>query len=264
MTNRGGTATSATRRRGFRAALVVVTALVVPLLGACAEESSKPTLTWYINPDNGGQKRLAEKCAPPDGPYKVQIQVLPNDASQQREQLVRRLAAQDSSIDVMSLDPPFIAEFANAGFLRPFSKADVPTFTDGVLAAPLETASWNGQLVAAPFWANTQLLWYRKSVARAAGVDPSSSDFTWNEMIKAADAQHKVIGVQANRYEGYMVWINALVVSGGGQILGDEAAGKDATPEINSPAGDEAATIVGDLARSSAAPPAMSTAGEEE
>jgi multiple sugar transport system substrate-binding protein len=133
-----------------------------------------------------------------------------------------------------------------------------------VLAAPLETASWKGQLVAAPFWANTQLLWYRKSVAQAAGVDPNSSDFTWNEMIKAADSQHKVIGVQANRYEGYMVWINALVVSGGGQILGDVEAGKDAKPEINSPAGDEAATIVGDLARSAAAPPAMSTAGEEE
>src|SRR6185503_8326970 len=72
------------------------------------------------------------------------------------------------------------------------------------------------------------------------------------------------IGVQANRYEGYMVWINALVVSAGGRILGDVEAGKNATPEINSPAGREAAAIVGGLARSPAAPPAMSTAGEEE
>ena len=240
--------------------------LIGSLLTACSSDNSgTPTLNWYINPDNGGQGRLADRCAQAsNGAYKVDIQVLPNDASSQREQLVRRLAAQDSSIDVMSLDPPFIAEFANAGFLRPFSKADEPTFTGGVLAAPLETTTWNKQLVAAPFWANTQLLWYRKSVAQAAGVDPNSADFTWNEMIKAAEGQHKVIGVQANRYEGYMVWINALVTSAGGQILGDVEAGKDAKPEINSPAGDEAATIVGDLARSAAAPPAMSTAGEEE
>jgi multiple sugar transport system substrate-binding protein len=31
--------------------------------------------------------------------------VLPNDATAQREQLIRRLAAEDSSIDLMSLDP---------------------------------------------------------------------------------------------------------------------------------------------------------------
>jgi multiple sugar transport system substrate-binding protein len=222
-------------------------------------------LNWYINPDNGGQSRLAEKCVDAsNGAYKVDIQTLPNDASQQREQLVRRLAAQDSSIDVMSLDPPFIAEFANAGFLRPFAKSDEATFTDGVLEAPILTAFWNNQLVAAPFWANTQLLWFRKSVAEAAGVDPTAADFTWDEMIKAAESQKKVIGVQANRYEGYMVWINALVVSAGGQILSDPEAGKNATPSINSPAGNAAADIVGGLARSPAAPPAMSTAGEEE
>jgi multiple sugar transport system substrate-binding protein len=251
--------------RGRRLAVAAAFALSSVLLAACGAESSTPTLNWYINPDNGGQARLAEKCAAAsNGAYQVTIQTLPNDASSQREQLVRRLAAKDTSIDVMSLDPPFVAEFANAGFLRPFSKEDEATFTDGVLKGPLETTYWNKQLVAAPFWANTQLLWYRKAAVKAAGVDPTAPDFTWDQMIKAAEAQRKVIGVQANRYEGYMVWINALVVSAGGEIVGNVEAGKNATPEINSPAGDAAAKIVGGLARSSAAPPAMSTAGEEE
>ena len=254
------------RQRGRRAlALGAALALSSVLLVACGAESSTPTLNWYINPDNGGQSRLAKKCADAsNGAYQVTIQTLPNDASSQREQLVRRLAAKDSSIDVMSLDPPFVAEFANAGFLRPFAKEDETTFTDGVLDAPLETVYWNDQLVAAPFWANTQLLWYRKAAAEAAGVDPTEPGFTWDQMIKAAESQQKVIGVQGNRYEGYMVWINALVVSAGGEIVGNVEAGKDATPEINSPAGDAAAEIVGGLARSPAAPPAMSTAGEEE
>jgi multiple sugar transport system substrate-binding protein len=239
--------------------------LCAALLTACGGASGPPVLNWYINPDNGGQARLASRCASASkGAYTVDVQTLPNDASQQREQLVRRLAAKDSSIDVMSLDPPFVAEFANAGFLYPIAPQDEAAFTDGVLQGPLKMAQWKGKLVAAPFWANTQLLWYRRSVANAAGVDPTKPDFTWDTMIKAAESQHKVIGVQANRYEGYMVWINALVVSAGGQIVGNVEAGKNATPQINSPAGDEAARIVGDLARSSAAPPAMSTAGEEE
>jgi multiple sugar transport system substrate-binding protein len=256
------------RQRGARGrglALAAVLVLSSVLLVACGAESSTPTLNWYINPDNGGQGRLAKKCADAsNGAYQVTIQTLPNDASSQREQLVRRLAAKDSSIDVMSLDPPFVAEFANAGFLRPFSKQDEATFTDGVLKGPLETVYWNDQLVAAPFWANTQLLWFRKSAVKAAGVDPTGPDFTWDQMIKAAESQHKVIAVQANRYEGYMVWINALVVSAGGEIIGNVKAGTIPTPEINSPAGDAAAEIVGGLARSPAAPPAMSTATEEE
>jgi multiple sugar transport system substrate-binding protein len=249
--------------RRTKAALVSVSLLAL-LVAACGSGSEVPTLTWYINPDNGGQARLAEKCAPKGGPYKVDIQTLPNDASQQREQLVRRLAAKDSSIDLMSLDPPFVAEFANAGFLHVFDKGDEAQLTKGVLDAPLKTVYWDNKLVAAPFWANTQLLWYRKAAVKAAGVDPASPDFTWEDMIKAAVKEGKVIGVQANRYEGYMVWINALVDSAGGEIITNVDRGKNATPAIASPAGDAAARVVGDLARSKAAPPAMSTAGEEE
>src|SRR5690606_1209633 len=236
-------------------------------LGACGgDDSSTPTLTWYINPDNGGQATLAAECSEASGgAYRISTQVLPNDATAQREQLVRRLAASDSSIDLMSLDPVFVAEFANAGYLMPVTDpADVEQVTADVLPAALETAYWDDQLVATPFWANTQLLWYRESVAQAAGIDPTSPDFTWDQMIDVAEAQGKTVAVQGNRYEGLMVWINALVESGGGQIIENAEAGDEAVPTVASPAGDAAADIVGRLARSSAAPPGLSTATEEE
>jgi multiple sugar transport system substrate-binding protein len=133
-----------------------------------------------------------------------------------------------------------------------------------MLEAPREAAYWNGRLVAVPLWANTQLLWFRKSVAAAAGVDPTQGDFTWQDVIAAAERQGKIVAVQGDRYEGYVVWINALIVSSGGQILADPAAGAGATPAIASPAGDRAAEIVGGLARSPAAAPDVGTAREEE
>ena len=246
--------------------MVAVVAGPMVLFGCGGDEGGAPTLTWYINPDNGGQAELAKKCGDAsDGAYRIETQVLPNEADQQREQLVRRLAADDPSVDLMSLDPPFVAEFANAGYLLPITNPDdVKSFTDGVLDAPLATVFWDDQLVAPPFWANTQLLWYRKSVAEAAGVDPTAADFTWDQMIEAAESQGKRIGVQSRRYEGYMVWINALIVSGGGEIVENPELGADATPTVASPAGDKSADIVGTLARSSAAPADMSTAGEEE
>ena len=253
-----------------RWAIVVAMVLAAPVaLFGCGDDGDSDgaaQLIWYINPDNGGQATLASQCSDEsDGAFTIETQVLPNEADAQREQLVRRLAAQDSSIDLMSLDPPFVAEFANAGYLLPITNADdVTTFTEGVLDAPLETAYWDDELVAPPFWANTQLLWYRTSVAEAAGVDPTAPGFTWDDMIQAAEDEGKRIGVQGRRYEGYMVWINALVVSGGGQIIENVDQGADADPSMAGPPGDTAADIVGTLARSSAAPADISTAGEEE
>ena len=113
--------------------------------------SATPVLGWYINPDNGGQAELAAACsAQSGGRYRISVSTLPNDASGQREQLVRRLAAKDRSIALMSLDPPFVAEFAEAGFLRAFSDEEAAGLTEGVLRGPVEGATWDGRLVAAP------------------------------------------------------------------------------------------------------------------
>ena len=110
-------------------------------LAACGGDDdggASVALTWYINPDNGGQVTLAEECSEASGgAYTITTQILPNEADAQREQLVRRLAAGDESVDLMSLDPPFVAEFANAGYLKPVTdQADVDQLTAGVLDGP--------------------------------------------------------------------------------------------------------------------------------
>jgi multiple sugar transport system substrate-binding protein len=253
-----------------RLAAAAVVALSATALAACGTEPSAggtQTLNWFINPDNGGQAELAKKCsAASGGRYTIRTPVLPNDANDQREQLLRRLAAKDDSIDFMSLDPPFNAEFAKAGFLRPFTEQERAEFTAGVLRGPVEGATYEGKLIGAPFWANTQLLWYRKSVARQTGVDPSKGPVTWQQLIDAAGKAGRKVDVQGRRYEGYMVWINALVESAGGSVLDPNTAGQSADrvePAIDSPAGQAAAQIIKMLATSSAANPSMSTAGEE-
>src|SRR5689334_5040525 len=79
-------------------ALLAVLTLSAGVLAACGGSSGKPTLVWYINPDNGGQAAVAKNCS--TNKYTVTTQVLPQDASQQRVQLARRLAAHDSGIDL--------------------------------------------------------------------------------------------------------------------------------------------------------------------
>jgi multiple sugar transport system substrate-binding protein len=230
-------------------------------LAACGEDGGPPTLTWYTNPDSGGQAEIAKRCTEQaDGEYKISTSGLPTDATAQREQLIRRLAGEDSSVALMSLDPPFVPEFAQAGFLLDIPQDRASDFTDGVVESAVESATWQDKLVAIPFWANTQLLWYRKSVVEEAGLNPD--EITWDQMIEAANAQDKTIGVQALRYEGYTVWINALIESAGGQVLENpEAPPEELELGLDSEAGKEAARVINEAA--SLAGPAVSTMDEE-
>jgi trehalose/maltose transport system substrate-binding protein len=248
--------------------MALVAALFSPLLASCGSDSGKPTLTWYINPDPNppegftgafGQAGIAERCS--TDAYTVKTELLPQSATEQRIQLLRRLAAEDSSIDLMSLDPVFTAEFAAAGFLADFSPDVASKLSDGVLKGAIDGASWDGKLVVAPLWANTQVLWYRKSLAQKAGLD-MNQPVTWDQVIDAAADNGGTVGVQANKYEGYVVWINALIEGAGGDIVSQTEKGSDAAVDINSPAGKKAAEIVEKLANSKAAEADLSVSNE--
>src|SRR6266568_3408632 len=250
------------RRSGTCAAALALAVLACS--GGDARRPGGPTLRWYANPDNGGQARLAARCtAEAGGRWRLEVLPLPSDASQQREQLVRRLAARDVSIDLMSLDLPFVPELAEAGFLRPFTESEGAPLAEGVLRGALASATWRGRLVAAPFTASTQLLWFRRSVAAKAGLPVGERPVTWRELIAAAERTSSTVAVQANRYEGYMVWVTALVASAGGRILENAEAGKHAHAALDGEAGRRAAAVIRALARSAAADPALSTADEE-
>jgi multiple sugar transport system substrate-binding protein len=241
-------------------------ALTASTLAACSGGDNANTLTYYIA--DAAQADVAQRCATESGgKYAFDIQRLPNNAAGGREQLLRRLAAKDKSMDIVSVDPPFMAEFANAKFLRPFTAAEKTEFSDGVLKGPLEQSTFRDTLFSAPLYGNTQLLWYRKSVLQKAGVDPSAGPVTWDQLIQGATKAGVTFAAQGRRNESLMVWVNALVASAGGSILApgsENVPAKDVKGGLNSPAGQAAVKIMHDLAVSPAAPAGFSTAGEED
>jgi len=254
-----GERTRIPRRRRSKISFALTLAATSALLVACGGGSGKPTLTWYINPDNGGQAAVAKRCS--TDKYTIATQVLPSDAGQQRIQLARRLAAGDNSIDLMSIDPPYTAEFANAGYLAPIPADLQSSLKAQSFKGATAAATWGGKLVVAPFWSNTQVLWYRKSFVQKAGID-MSKPVTWNQIITAASDNGGTVAVQANKYEGYVVWINALVSGAGGTIVQDAQRGINAKVTINSPAGDDAAKVIADLSHSKAAPADLTVSTE--
>lgn len=256
------------RRRGLAA--LAAAAFAVPLAGCSPNDGGTAQLTWYINPDGGGsnpngggQAEIARICSEQsDGGYNIRVELLPNSATDQRQQLVRRFAGGDASIDLVSLDPPYIPEFAQAGYLAELPEDKIEAYTEDRVESSVVASTWDDELVAVPFWANTQLLWYRESVAEAAGLDMEAG-VTWEQLIEAAESQEVTIGVQAMAYEGYMVWINALVAGAGGEILVNPGPDLDDVElGLDSEAGRTAAQVIRRISDSRVAGPAMGGSDE--
>ncbi|GIE77158.1 sugar ABC transporter substrate-binding protein [Actinoplanes philippinensis] len=250
------------KSRGLAALL-----LAASVVSGCGDgDGGSTTLTYYIA--DAAQAEVAARCsAESGGAYTFNVQRLPNTAAGGREQLLRRLAAEDRSLDIVSVDPPFMAEFANAGFLRPFTAAEREQFSAGVLDGPLKQSTFRDTLWSAPLYGNTQLLWYRKSVLAKAGVDPSAGPVTWDQLIQGATRAGVTVAAQGRRNESLMVWVNALVSSAGGAILqpgSENVPAAEVKGGLNTEAGAQAARIMHDLAVSPAAPAGFSTAGEED
>ena len=228
-------------------------------LGACGsgEEGGSKAIKWYVFAEpSGAYKEAAANCnKQAGGRYQIEIVDLPTNADQQRELVVRRLAAKDSDIDIIGMDVIWTAEFAQAEWIKPLTGANATKAAAGTLEGPRKTAEYLGKLWAIPFTSNTQLLWYRKD---RVPTPPK----TWDEMIAMAaklPANQNKVQVQGARYEGLTVWFNSLAASAGGRgIVSQQGQTLLGPPEV------AAAGVMKKLATSPVASASLSNDREDQ
>jgi multiple sugar transport system substrate-binding protein len=237
-------------------------ALASTALAACGSSgggTGPVTINYYVFDDVSGTFATAvSNCSKQsNGKYTITYNKLPKSADDQRLQLARRLAAADSSMDILGLDVTWEAEFAEAGWILPWTGNFKQQAEAGTLKVPLQTATWKGKLYAVPANTNTQLLWYRSDLVPTPPT-------TWAEMIKDAEQLAKegkphYIEIQGAQYEGATVWFNTMVSSAGGTVLNP-----DATKITLDARAVKALSIMKQLATSTAADPSMSVQKENE
>lgn len=237
-------------------ALACAAALLLSACGGQDSAGSGVTLNFFIfNEPSGGPQQAAASCSERSGGrYNINFEYLPSSADQQREQLVRRLGAEDDTLDLVGMDIVWTGEFANAGWLEPVPEDRRAELTENVFESVLETAKFEDRLFNVPAWSNTQLLWYRKD-----RVDEPPK--TWDEMLERAKELGPAKGriqVQANRYEGLVVWANAMIESAGTSIL----AGPQEVQLERGPT-ERALATMGAVARSDVAAPGVDTSNED-
>jgi multiple sugar transport system substrate-binding protein len=250
------------RRSAAGLASLASAALISSALAACGTSSAANgpvTLNFYLYPDNSGATQQAIKnCdSQSHGKYTISYQELPQASDGQRQQLVRRLAAGDNTIDIMGLDVTWESEFAQAGWILPWTGADKAAAENGTLKPALDTAIWHNKLYAVPDNSNTQLLWYNSQLV----PNPPK---TWAEMIADAEKLAKegkphYIEIQGAQYEGATVWFNTMVASEGGSVLNPDAT----KVTLGAPAV-KALALMKQLATSPAADPSLSVQMENQ
>jgi len=235
---------------------IVLCAVLSALVGCTEQAPEIPRLRWYVfDEPSGAFAQAAERCAKASqGRYQIELAPLPTDADQQREQLVRRLAAGDPDIDIIGMDVIWTAEFAEAGWVLSWQGEVARRAREGRLAGALDSATYEQRLWAAPFTTNTQLLWYRTD-----RVDAPPE--TWHEMIGMAEhlGEHGTIQAQGARYEGLTVFFVSLLASSGGSVLEHDG---QAVSLADEPTG-RALSVMRRLATSPAADPSLATARED-
>ena len=236
---------------------MIATATATALLAACGSSGKGPvTLNWYVFPEPSGSfQAAATECSNNShGAYDIKISFLSTASDQQRVSLVRRLAANDSSIDILAMDVDWTAEFATAKWLKPVPASLATQIKSEDLAGPVQTATWQNRLWAVPINSNTELLWYRKDLVR---TPPK----TWTQMIDeanqlAAHGKPSYIEEQGAQYEGLTVWFNSMVNSAGGQILTSN------NKVVLGSAAEKAAAVMKELATSKGADPSLNVSME--
>ena len=146
------------------------------------------------------------------------------------------LRARSSSIDVMSIDVVYPAEFASNGWTVDLTSRWSASDRANYLQGPIKSCTYNGMVVAAPLRTDLGVLYYRTDII---STPPTTFDDLTNlAKSNASKARYGYVW-QGSQYEGLVCDFVEVLGGYGGTVL-DPTNSKSVT--VNSPQGVQALT----------------------
>ncbi|GGS42446.1 extracellular solute-binding protein [Actinokineospora fastidiosa] len=195
---------------------MVATQYVVPALagGDGAEDGELVILSGLDQSEGGQRQALVDQWNDIRPANPARIVELPANADQAHSEMVAHAQSGAEQVDIYNLDVTWMAEFADAGFIRPLEDAD----TTGFLEKPLRTCRYDGKLWGLPFNTDAGLLYYRRDIV---DVPPETAS-EMRETIEEAkpDGMRAGLTTQLADYEGLTVAVHEAVWAAGGEVVG--------------------------------------------
>lgn len=265
------------------AALLLVIAMVIAILSACASGKSKDAGTsesavasesassdsgssggdkveivyWRhdFKPEVDALKKLIKTFEEANPNIKVKMQVIPYG---DYETKIRTALAAGSPPDVMGLDGPTVAAYAFQDAVIPLDKyMDADGNKDDIAPPVLESLTYKGNIWAAPLNDASIGMFYNKKLFEKHGIELPSKDpsqaWTWDQVLAAAkkinDPANKIYGIDPGwglgEGEGSTFVKLPFIWQAGGEVLSPD--GTEVKGYLDSPETKKALTFFSSL-----------------
>jgi len=234
-----------TRRTFLERAVAIglTTTAAGSLLEACGgggggSSSGPTTVVWQTENDNSGTYPALVDAFNKSNKDNIHV-VWHNGPSNTGDILTiydNTLRARSSSIDVMSIDVVYPAEFASNGWTVDLTSKWPASDRANYLPGPISSCTYNGMVVAAPLRTDLGILYYRTDIV---STPPNTFDqLTSDAKSNASKAKYGYVW-QGSQYEGLVCDFVEVLAGYGGSVL-DPNNSKSVT--VNSPQGVQALT----------------------
>jgi multiple sugar transport system substrate-binding protein len=245
--------------RSFTSRLIAVASALAVTLAAGAAGAQQTTLRIFT----GGQQRpdvmrqIVDLYQQRNPGVKVEIEVGGATSEQQQQYLNTVLSAKDTVLDVVLIDVIRPAQWATQGWAEPLD-SHLGAERDAVMARYLpayrEANVVDGKVIALPYFADAQFLYYRKDLLAKHGVQPPTS---WEALIEGA---RKVLAAEGNAnltgfqtagapIEGTVCTFLVPLWGAGGNLT------QGARIDVNTPAAQKALKLWADMRAANVSPP---------
>lgn len=160
----------------------------------------------------------------------------PNATDLREDLYTAALLARDETFDLVLMDVTWTAKFAEAGWLRELDSLVPREELDQLIHTTVETGRYEGRLFRVPVRSDVGLLYYRRDLLEAAGLDPPETVEDLERVARALQNAPTVWGFvwPGSQYEGLVcVFLEALTGHGGFWVDADTlAVGLDRPPAL--------------------------------
>lgn len=148
----------------------------------------------------------------------------PSSANDILSKYINMLRARNASIDVMSIDIVYPAQFADSQWIRPITEKMWPSSDrQHYLPGPLQGCTYQNTIWAAPLRTDVGLIYYRTDLL-------SEAPTTWDRLTTSASQQHPGVKFgyvwQGSQYEGLVCNFVEVLYGYGGRVLDDRDPNK--------------------------------------
>ncbi|HSL00067.1 MAG TPA: ABC transporter substrate-binding protein [Rubrobacteraceae bacterium] len=215
------------RRRflGLSGAGLAGAALLGALGGCGPEKAAGPVRLNFSHGEDTGvlRQQISRFNERNRGEIEVELRLAPADSGQYFEKLKTGFQSGEASVDVISGDVIWPAEFAANGWISDLSDHFGAQLRVQHLPATVESNTHEGSVFGVPWFTDAGMLYYRQDLLEESGIGEPPA--TWEELEEMADKVRRDSGTehgfvfQGADYEGGVVNGLEFIWNAGGDVL---------------------------------------------